>query len=177
MVLSPEDCQLFYRLFFSLLDYTNDTYHVANSPKMSGAEHVDTSLAYRIASYLWANTSIIDDYLVQATDLSRENVEIVYSWKRCLTGRFVVERHLKRGSVLIGDEGNVYLVSGIISHLEDLLPFTPAMVEMTLLPFRGRIIYDSLFHILSVHFGGGMKKSFKDEYMEAKKAGRIFSTL
>ncbi len=177
MVLPQEDCALFYRLFFALLDYINEHYHVVDMPKMSGADSVDCTLSRQVANYVWARTNLIDEYLAQATDLSPEDAETVHSWKRCVTGRFFVERHLKRGTAMIAENDEVYMVSGIVSDWEDMLPPLPAMVKTTLLPFKGRIIYDSVFESFPIIFGGGIKKMLKETYMDAKKGGHIHFTL
>jgi len=49
----------------------------------------------------------------------------------------------------------------------------------TLLPFRGRIVYDG-FHTgpgLAIHFGGGARRSFEDSYREAKAAYGVITSL
>ena len=50
----------------------------------------------------------------------------------------------------------------------------PTMIEAVLLPFDGKIIYDSIFIPYNVSFGKGMRSSFKDSFDEAKaKVGII----
>jgi len=44
----------------------------------------------------------------------------------------------------------------------------PLMVEAVLLPFKNRIIYDSIIPHYTVSFGGGMRRSFNDAYQESK---------
>lgn len=53
----------------------------------------------------------------------------------------------------------------------------PLMVETVLLPFEGRIIYDSLIMPYSVNFGGGAKKGFQEEYRELKRQSGIITSL
>ena len=74
---------------------------------------------------------------------------------------------------------NVYQVSGITSELAESIPefALPVMIETTLLPFMGRIIYDGVMGTFSIHFGGGIKRELKERYMEAKKRGRIVTKL
>ncbi len=46
-----------------------------------------------------------------------EHRKIIESWKRCIRGRFIIERHLKSGSILISmEDEKVYQVGGIIPY-------------------------------------------------------------
>ena len=51
------------------------------------------------------------------------------------------------------------------------------MVKTVLLPFEGKIIYDSLISPFQVSFGGGVKKSFKEVYNEVKATVGIIDNL
>ena len=73
----------------------------------------------------------------------------------------------------------MYQVSGIISSWEEMFYGAPMplVIEATFMPFRDVIISDGVvlpYHIL---IGGGMKRVFKDIYMEAKKNGQIHRSL
>ena len=51
------------------------------------------------------------------------------------------------------------------------------MVEAVLLPFNGKIIYDSIFSRYPVTFGAGIKRRFNDSYQEAKSRFGIITSL
>ena len=53
----------------------------------------------------------------------------------------------------------------------------PMYVKTTLLPFKGRIIFDGIFQAYRIHFGGGIKTRLKEEYMTAKQKNRIIESL
>ena len=179
MKLKPEDDGLFYEMFLPLLDYVNENYHVTMETAHFTGERVDPKEAAEVAHFLWERTWIIDDYLA-GTELSEEKREIILSWKRCISGTFIIERHLKKGSVFISDDNNyVYLVNGIISSWEEMfsgIP-TPMLIKATLLPFRDIIISDGLVSVFPVHFGKNMTAEFKNSYMTAKNNKTIISRL
>ena len=76
---------------------------------------VDLHAAKEIADRLWGNTELIDEYLAEEK-LPEEHKNIILGWKKRISGKFIVERHLKKGTIFIQAENNeVYLVSGIIS--------------------------------------------------------------
>ena len=90
--------------------------------------------------------SLIDDYLAQA-QLSDENRDIVSSWKKHISGKFILERHLKKGSIFISlDDEKVYLVKGLNSTWREMLDGMPppVLLNATLLPWKDVIISDGL---------------------------------
>ena len=96
MTLSEKDGQLFYKLWLPLLDYVNEKCKVNKNVKdMANAKSLNPQEVKEIANVLWDDVSLIDEYLIdQRTDISDEHKEIISSWKRCVQGRFVMERHL-----------------------------------------------------------------------------------
>ena len=181
MTLSQEDGQLYYKLWLPLLDYVNKKYRVNRKLKsIATAKELDPAEVKKVADKLWSNVSVIDEYLKENVDLPEEQKEIVRSWKRRIQGKFMMERHLKKGTIFISlDNEEVYQVSGIISSLDEMFYGAPMplIIEATFMPFRDVIISDGLIMPYNIFVGGGMKKMFKDIYMAAKKNGRIHQSL
>ena len=97
-----------------------------------------------------------------------------------IPGTFIVERHLKKGSVFISaDDNSVFLVHGIISSWEEMLQGTtlPVILHATLLPFKNVIISDGLVSVNPVHFGRSIASNFKDVYMDAKRRGALITNI
>lgn len=181
MKLSTEDGQLFYKLWLPLLDYVNEKYKVnEGAAKMAGAERMNPEEVKAVADKLWDDVTVIDEYLSGQSDMPQEHRAIISGWKRRIRGRFVLERHLKKGSILISmEDEKVYQVSGIISSWEEMFPFgpMPLMLEATLMPFKDVIISDGLIMPYNVIIGGNVARSLKEVYMAAKKSGTIHRTL
>ncbi len=181
MTLSQEDGQLYYQLWMPLLDFVNERHGVNSELKnMATAKGLDPRKVKEVADKLWSDVSIIDDYLEENEDLPEEHREIIRSWKRRIQGKFMMERHLKSGTIFIdmADE-EVYQVSGIISSWEEMFfgaPM-PLILDATFMPFRDVIISDGLVSPYNILIGSGMKRIYKDIYMDAKKSGRIHRTL
>ena len=181
MTLSQEDGQLYYKLWLPLLDFVNKEYLINSKLKsIATAKSLNPAEVKEVANKLWSDVTIIDEYLKENEDLPEEHKEIVRSWKRRIQGKFLMERHLKKGTIFISMENEeVYQVSGIISSWEELFfgaPM-PLMMEATFIPFRDVIISDGLVLPYNILIGGGMKRMFKDVYMSAKKSGKIHRTL
>ena len=76
---------------------------------------------------------------------------------------------------------SVFLVCGLNSSIEEMFPSDyfplPVIVKATLLPFKGRIITDGLVQRYNIFSGGGVKKMLRETYSEAKRNGRIITSL
>lgn len=182
MTLSKEDAELFYELWFPLLDFVNKKFNVIPSMgKIHGARHLDPALVKKVANALWDNVQVIDEYLAKREgDISEEHRGITESWKRRIADDFILERHLKAGSVFIASHTKeVYLVSGIISSWEEMFYYRspPIMLNAVLIPFRDVVISDGLVLPYNIAFGRNYASEWKDIYMTAKKSGTLHKTL
>ena len=179
MILTPEESTLFYDIWRPLLQYANTKTRMYPNVNFKQDPAIDVQDAIEVADWIWEHTEIIDDYLKEHPSLKKDRREILKGWKRCIHDRWMVERHLKSGSVFLGKTPYAFLVQGIVSSFEEMIGFygTPVMIEATLLPFRGKIITDGLVRYIPVIIGPGIKAGAKEEYMAAKKSGNLFSSL
>ena len=180
MTLSENDGKLFYKLWFPLLDYVNTQKLVnPNLRKIESPISVDIHDVKEVANVLWSETSLIDAYLDEHKEIIGDERAILLSWKRCLSGQFVLERILKKGAILISETNEVYQAVGIVSSWEEMFHHAPLplFLKATLLPFRSMIISDGLIQTYNILMGKNMARPFKDTYMDAKKSGRIHRQL
>lgn len=182
MILSPEDSARFYRIWWPLLCYVNDqTNLVADLPIAPKTSSVNPQDAAKIRDALWASP----DYLQGFVDdnpaaLAEEDLALAASWHHRVSGTFIIMRHLKKHSIFLLDSKQpaAFGVLGIISPIDEVLPFAPpVMVEAVLLPFEGKIIYDGLIMPYSVSFGGGIRKGFTQSLRTATELGGLVTSL
>ncbi len=181
MTLSAEDAALFYELWLPLLDYVNSKYNVNKKlGRKANANGLDLQEVKKVANRLWDNIEVIDEYLSMKPDMPEEHKKIVSGWKRCTRGKFIMERHLKKGAIFISMENEkVYQVSGIVSSWEEMFYGAPLplILEAALIPFQDVIISDGLVVPYQIIIGRTMAGGFKNVYLDAKKAGKIHRTL
>ncbi len=179
MRLKSEEASMFYEIFLPLLDYVNENHHVIMEPVHFTGESVDPRDAAEVAHFLWEHNECIDDYIAE-TALPEEHQEILSCWKHRVSGTFMIERHLKKGSVFISTDNNaVYLVNGIIDSWGEMFPDIPLpiIVKATLLPFRNVIITDGLVSAFPICFGRNIAIGLKETYLTAKQQGKIITNL
>ncbi|NTV65523.1 MAG: hypothetical protein HGA65_18590, partial [Oscillochloris sp.] len=67
---------------------------------------------------------------------------------------------------------------GLASPIDDIIPVPPpCLIETTLLPFEGKIIYDSLIRSFNISFGSGIRSSLNETYKAAQERGMLLTSL
>lgn len=180
MKLTQDDTACFYDVFFKLIDFTNDRYQVVPGlKKTSGSEDVDPIAIMPVRDKLWENDDVINHIVTDNPFCFAEReLLLVASWRRRIAGDFLIYKHLKKHTVFMGN-GGLYGVVGIASTIEELFPSfaLPRYSKVVLLPFEGKIIYDSLLTTYNITYGSGIRKNFKEEYRDLKNRTGIITNL
>ena len=140
MTLLPEDGKLFFELMWKLQYFVNQKqgFH-KNITSRDEYTNLSTEKKLKARDALWEHPELIEAYVRENPDaLPLEELEIVQKWKGFVKGSFFLLRHLIKGSIFIGGEGDqVYSVHGIQDALEEAIPSysLPQMVIAILLPF------------------------------------------
>lgn len=181
MVIKKEQGDLFYRLWFPLLSYANYKYRIVKDFAADAhSKGISPEKASRVANRIWEDVSIIDEYIeICSDDMSEEEIDIVARWKNAVRGTFIVDRHLRKGSILVSVDEKIYLVKGIYSSWREMLGDLPMpqMVEATLIPFQGDIIQDGLVHPYGVCMGKKFADEAKNIYLNAKNRNEIYTCI
>jgi len=138
MILAPDDAALFYRAWGPLLVWVNEQRKVVLPfPPPTPGHPVEPSLGNAVRKVLWADDVLRERFLAEAaSDLGREEQDLVASWRHRVTGRFIVERHLKKHSIFMASA--VYAVVGIYTPIAAMVPDVPTFIGATLIPFGSR---------------------------------------
>ena len=147
--------------------------------KASGAENVNPAAIMPVRDKLWESDDVIN-LIVNDNPFcfAERELSLIASWKRRITGNFLICKHLKKYTVFMGN-GALYGVVGLASPIEDVFPLfdMPQYSRVTLLPFEGKIIYDSLLYAFNVTFGSGSRRGFNEEYRVLKNKAGVITTL
>jgi len=72
----------------------------------------------------------------------------------------------------------LYAVIGILSPLAECVPNAlPCLASMVLLPFKGKIIYDSIIGSSNINFGSGIRGDLNETYKTSKMKFGIATSL
>jgi hypothetical protein len=182
MQLSPEETTRFYRVWVPLLHYVNEQRRlVAPFPVKAGASALQAPNALRLRDALWADEALRVQFLADnPAQLRPEDLALVASWQFRVAGNFFIVRYIKQYTVFFSETTptRAYGVLGLASPIEELAgPALPVYVQAVLLPFEGRIIYDSLLGPYAITFGPGIRQSLKQTYRDALERESIITSL
>ena len=183
MKVTDEDADLFFRLMWALQFYVNQQLQILpDVDSLEAYEAIPMEEKLEVRNALYENPNLLNDFVTKnPAGLSADELAIIESWRQPVRGDFYIERFLKKGSIFVGGttSSQVYLVLGLHDTLEDMFyGFPPPIrVQATLLPFKGRIVYDGLLNVYRIYFGSGIRGDLKETYMAAKQQGRIIETL
>lgn len=181
MKLTEEDANLYFKLTWSWQFFV--TQKLQLFPDVTTVEDyrelsADEKIIVRDACY--EHPQLLDKYLKSnPDDFSPEELAIMRQWKNPVQGEFRIERYLKNHAIFITENEKVYAVVGLYMGFDEMIPKNrlPLPCQTSLLPFKGKIIYDGLMKSYSVYFGGGIKSSLKKTYIRAKQNGRIIDSF
>jgi hypothetical protein len=182
MILPRHEMERFYTVWFPLLYYVNQRRQLLpDFPATYGPNSVSPNDAAKLRDALWADDSLREAFIAEnPAGFAAADLALVASWKTRVSGDFYVFRQLKKYAVLIPQGGppRAYGVLGLASPIEDIIPIPPpCMVQTTLLPFEGKIIYDSLLRSYNVYFGSGIRGSLNETYKAAQERGTLLTSL
>lgn len=182
MLLSKEDAQLVSRLHCALMQFVNDKLGVIG-PRGVPVEY-DTlrpEQRVKVVQGFLERMDLLDAFVAKnPASFSEAELEIVKSWRHRVAGRFIALRQLRKHMILLACDGSraVYAVTGLIDPIPRVIGRSlPAMVEMVLLPFRGKIVYNGIVATISATFGTGARRGFEEQLRAAKAAKSVVTAL
>ncbi len=110
---------------------------------------VSDMLVHKVREVLWKKPELIDEY-INETELPQERIDILKLWRtKHKKGMLVILEYRPEYAVAIAPneqgEDRLYGIKGISNSVSNTLRRgLPAQIETVLLPFKGKIIYDSL---------------------------------
>jgi Domain of unknown function (DUF6398) len=183
MQLSPQDVEQFYRLHKALMVFTGRRLELLDETVTTPEAYSSSPMEvrFKVHKALVEHMELIDAFIAENPfHLDEGDLEIVRSWKDLVAGTFYVFRQLQNYMVFLSANEPVvaYGVLALSDPFEDLLgPDLPRMVKTTLLPFKGKIVYDGLMSGYNVTFGAGIRRSLNENYKNAKELFGIITSL
>ena len=165
--LPTDDAFLFFKLYFGLLEYTNNKYHIQPKLKKIYQQiNLPPELIIPIRDYLFKHLNIIDQFIRKNPfHFTKEELELVNNFKYSISDTFIIMKYDDEFAYLMGRNGN-FLVKGLHSTIEDVIPkyALPYVSPMNLIPFKDVIIYDGIITGPTVQFSSKMIKQFQKEF-------------
>jgi hypothetical protein len=183
MQLPFEELEQFFRLHRSLLFYVNQKVRVTDEPVATPEAIValPPETRYKVHNALQDHRELIDAFADENPfQFGEAEIDIIRSWKHLVSGTFYAFRQLKTYMVFLSTTEPV-VAYGVLALFEPFEAFfgshLPRMLKTTLLPFKGRIVYDGIVSAYNITFGPGIRRRLNQEYKVAKAIGGIITSL
>jgi len=181
-VLNESSCERFYKLRDALADFAyenldiEENLYFGKGEKFSGNNIYNEVVLAGTLDEVWRSPSILDNFIKRnPASLGTEDLAVVKSWHNSLPGWFVIFNHNNRLLFLRGNA--LFEVTGLWDKIERVLNRSdfPVMVETTLLPFEGKIVYHGFMSTMPVSIGKGMRGMIESEIKNALRDSKIIT--
>ena len=180
-MLEPKDARLVFKLMQSFDIFVLNTTEFTQAIKESGMPREVNAIRKKVQDVWLANRSLIDQFIAhEGPALSEEKKEILLEWKRAINDDFVCITYCDDYTVMVqyGSFSPMYAVLGLTEDFKSIIPMVPPfLIKTTLLPFKGKIIWNGLCESYRIVFGPNMSQEFSDEYRQASEQNLITTSL
>lgn len=164
--IDKKDADLFYDLFFAVLEYTNDNYKInQNITKIYKQKFLNPKALTKIIDFFCLDADkIINDFTKENKyNFNKEQLKIINEWKSVKRGSFIITKYEEDYAEFYDDE-KIYMVKGVRCNIDQIIPYDniPCIVETALLPFKGKIIYDGILEKTNISIGSGIIKHLNE---------------
>lgn len=164
---------LYYKLYFALLEYTNNKYKIREDiKKIYKQEGLDANKLKDIDEVLWEKKEIIINQFIEENlyHFNKDELNDIKGFKRSIrSDQFVIVGFEKEYTKILSlKEGKIYMVKGIRGDIQKIVRGDlPIIITTTLLMFKDKIIYNGFFSEINLRFGNELKKEIIKEMKSA----------
>lgn len=143
-LISPKDTRNFLKLYFSILEFINEKYHIYPGLAIRSTDSAIMPALNEIIARFWENKEewLMEYCEANPLNLSLQNLEVVKNFSYGIRKPFMVYK-FEGGYTQFVDEKHVYLVKGLADRVDRLIANNeyPIFLKTCLLPYHGDIVY------------------------------------
>ena len=174
--LCSKDVDLFYKLHFAILEYTNRKYKIKPGLKIYKCRAINPQDLVEICEKFYENKeSIILTFCRENPfKLTNKELSMIKEFKNSVRTHFMLTKFEKEYSVLLTDN-YAYMVKGLVSNLDELFSYKelPIFITTTLFPFKEQIVVDGIFSTLPINIGPNISEKALKDYERLEKVYKL----
>lgn len=167
-----EDAKLFYKIYFALLEFTNNKYKIRANYKIYDGKNINPYDIKDIIDAFWENKDVIilEFCLSNPYKFNNEELKLVSELKKGIRDIFVVAEFYDEYTAVMNKD-RTYMIKGINDNLDNIISYKdlPETVVMTILPFKNVLIYDGIIMKFGVKMGNDFEKIVMNELSKSVK--------
>lgn len=170
--LGEKESKLFYKLYFALLEFTNQKYKINPNYKIYKQHGINPQEITDIIDMFWKNKDLIilEFCMTNPYKFTKEEIKFLEGFKKGIHDSFVLVQY-ERDYTLLMKNGKIYMVKGLNDNIDNIITYDklPCFVETSLIEFNGNIVYDGIISSFPVKFGMNFIKTVEKEYKESMR--------
>lgn len=174
--LSKKDVDLFYKLYFGILEFTNRKYHVVPGLKIYDAKKLDPRILVDVIDKFWnKKDSILMEFaFANPFKFNDEEMKIVRDFRKGIRDLFIIVKYEEEYTTFLSKD-NLYMVKGINCNIDEIIPNKdlPVPAKTTILPFKDQIVFDSVLTAQAIKISTNMRENIIEETNNSKKIYKL----
>ncbi|MCI6266567.1 MAG: hypothetical protein MR598_06975 [Erysipelotrichaceae bacterium] len=172
--LNKKEVKTFYKVYFALLEFTNQKYQVNSKiKKIYKQNKVNPANIIEIVDKFWnCKEVIIDEFMtLNPYRFCEDELNLVEKMKKGIRGIFIIARYQEDYTMMIHEE-KVYMVKGLHDNIDNIISYhkLPLIVQTSIFPFYEKITYDGIFQsIQDIRFGVELDRMVDQELEQCEK--------
>lgn len=170
--LSKSDTKLFYKIYFALLEFTNNKFKIRKNFKIYKKVNLNPADLTDIIDKLWDNKELIVKEFCKTNPykFNEEELKITNEFKNGIRDMFVIAAFEEEHTAFIGLD-RAYMVKGLHSNIDEVISpeKLPTPVITTIIPFKNILTYDGILVELGIKMGSSIKSLIEKDYAKSMK--------
>lgn len=170
--LSQKDAKLFYKIYFALLDYTNQLYKIDSLVKIYQQTGINPYQIADIVEKFWEKKEEIIPQFEKDNPykFNQEELQLAKEFQKGIRNLFMIAQFEKEYTAFLAED-RVYMVKGINANLDEIISYQdlPYPVITSLVSFKDTLVYDGMLYTYSIKLGAGIMKQIEKDYNTSMK--------
>ena len=170
---SNEDGELYFKALGNLITYANEKLSVTGRDAISmvSAEKDELDAGARVCRRLWQSPEIVDAYADENPyHVPEDELDVVRPWRYAVRDLFTVVG-ARPGRIIVINDSSLFEVESVVGRIDAYFAEIPQLCALTLLPFKGKIVTDSIFIHLSLSITESGMLTLKNWYESLLASG------
>lgn len=170
--LSRTDAKLFYKIYFGLLEFTNNKYKINTKLKVYNKLGINPYELKDIVEKFWENKDaiVLEFCMVNPYKFNKEELSITSEFKKGFRDLVIIAKYEKEYTAIMNKD-KTYMIKGLNDNIDNIISYQklPQTVMTSIIPFKNVLIYDGLLMELGIKMGNGFEKVVLEEYSKSMK--------
>ncbi len=170
--LSKKDADLFYKIYFGLLDFTNKKYKINKHLKIYNQKKLNPLELSDVIEKYWENKDKItkDFCSTNPYNFNEEELDITREIAKGIRDVFILAKYEQEYTPFMTTD-KIYMVKGLRDNIDNIISYDklPVAFLASVIPFKGNLVYDGIFIEFGIELGDEISEVIEIAYNSLMK--------